>query len=190
LRSAAPNEREHETDDRQNNEKMNGASKQVEPEPADQPEDQKNNREGVKHFRGIAFQACGGLIRKIFIGKKADFATLAALQNKSHWRRILILCALFSLGASAHASEHWVTYENCRLLTNPANDGDSFHVRAEGREYIFRLYFVDSPETESSLPERIAEQAKYFQTTPEEVLGVGVAAEHFTTQTLGRPSRS
>ena len=33
-------------------------------------------------------------------------------------------------------------------MENPANDGDSFHVRAKEKEFIFRLYFVDTPEVE------------------------------------------
>ena len=39
----------------------------------------------------------------------------------------------------------WQTIRNCRLIENESNDGDSFHVKADGEERIFRLYFVDTP---------------------------------------------
>jgi competence ComEA-like helix-hairpin-helix protein len=72
-------------------------------------------------------------------------------------------------------------------LQNAANDGDSFHVRAGKREYIFRLYFVDSPETDNSLPDRVAEQSRYFGTTTPQTLQIGLEAEKFTRQQLSHP---
>ncbi len=80
-----------------------------------------------------------------------------------------------------------MTYENCQLLPNPANDGDSFHVRANGREYIFRLYFVDTPETEATFPQRVAQQARYFAVTVPKVLQLGKDAERFTREQLTHP---
>ena len=73
---------------------------------------------------------------------------------------LLLGFVICSLGEPACAGR-WLTLTNCRYLPNAANDGDSFHVRAEGREYIFRLYFVDTPETDDGIPERVKEQAKY-----------------------------
>ena len=64
----------------------------------------------------------------------------------------------------------WVTMENCTLVTNASNDGDSFHVRVKRKEYIFRLYFVDSPETDATLADRLDEQAKYFGITVAQAL--------------------
>ena len=66
------------------------------------------------------------------------------------------LIAVAVLGASAvdfarDGSKDWIVLENCRLITNPANDGDSFHVSAGEKEYLFRLYFVDAPETERGM---------------------------------------
>jgi endonuclease YncB( thermonuclease family) len=61
----------------------------------------------------------------------------------------------------------------------------AFHVRtADGKECIFRLYFVDTPESESSLPERLVDQAAYFGTAPEKVVGIGKDAKAFTAKTL------
>jgi DNA uptake protein ComE-like DNA-binding protein len=105
--------------------------------------------------------------------------------NGSLSQRLLIF--LLSFVAVARADEQWVTYKGCRYLPNAANDGDSFHVRAAGREYIFRLYFVDAPETDLSIPDRVAEQAKYFHATIQEALQIGIEAQRFTRQKLSRP---
>jgi DNA uptake protein ComE-like DNA-binding protein len=80
-----------------------------------------------------------------------------------------------------------VTLRNCYYVPNAANDGDSFHVRAGGKEYIFRLYFVDAPETDTRLPERVAEQAKYFNVSAQQILRIGLEAEQFTRQKLAQP---
>jgi competence ComEA-like helix-hairpin-helix protein len=100
---------------------------------------------------------------------------------------LIFVSVLASSIATAEARGQWMTFTNCRYLPNPANDGDSFHVRTGGREYIFRLYFVDSPETDASLPERVAEQAKYFGVSAPQTLQIGLEAERFTRQELARP---
>jgi len=70
--------------------------------------------------------------------------------------------------------------KDCRLIPNPANDGDSFHVSAGKKEYLFRLYFVDAPETDELTPRRLIEQAKYFNITVPQAIEVGRAAKDFT----------
>lgn len=84
------------------------------------------------------------------------------------------------------AAQGWSRLEGCVLLPNPWNDGDSFHVRYGGKEYLFRLYFVDTPESENSLPERLAEQARYFGTSPKEVMTLGKEAAGFTRNELSK----
>jgi endonuclease YncB( thermonuclease family) len=110
---------------------------------------------------------------------------MAPMLNSSLARWLLVF--LFSCVAVARADEQWVTYTDCRYLPNAANDGDSFHVRAAGREYIFRLYFVDAPETDMSVPDRVAEQAKYFHVTIHDALQIGLEAGRFTRKKLSRP---
>jgi DNA uptake protein ComE-like DNA-binding protein/endonuclease YncB( thermonuclease family) len=100
-------------------------------------------------------------------------------------RLSLLAVALLRLAIvdlSAHGK--WVTLTNCRYQPNPANDGDSFHVLAGGKKYLFRLYFVDAPETDPSLAERVDEQAKYFGITTEQTIKVGRLAEEFTKEKL------
>ena len=83
----------------------------------------------------------------------------------------------------AHGGE-WERLENCRLIPNEYNDGDSFHTEHEGKEYIFRLYFVDAPETEDDFPERVEDQAEHFGTTTSKVMEVGRYARAVAAQTL------
>ena len=103
------------------------------------------------------------------------------------------LIAVAVLGASAvhvaarDGSKDWVVLENCRLITNPANDGDSFHVSAGEKEYLFRLYLVDAPETDEMTPRRLIEQAKYFSITVPQAIEVGRAAKDFTQARLSEP---
>jgi len=77
--------------------------------------------------------------------------------------------------------------KDCRLIPNPANDGDSFHVSVGHKEYLFRLYFVDAPETDEMTPRRLIEQAKYFSITVPQAIEVGRAAKDFTQEKLSQP---
>jgi DNA uptake protein ComE-like DNA-binding protein len=97
------------------------------------------------------------------------------------------------LGASAvhvaarNGSKDWVVLEDCRLITNPANDGDSFHVSVGAKEYLFRLYLVDAPETDARNPGRLIEQGKYFGITVPQAIEVGQAAKEFIQEKLSQP---
>ena len=56
-------------------------------------------------------------------------------------------------------------FSNAKLVNNPANDGDSFVVEANGKSFHVRLYFVDCPETSissTSDARRVREQTRYF----------------------------
>ena len=100
-----------------------------------------------------------------------------------NYRALIRLIFFFQISVAC-GGNHWVTLTDCHYLPNPANDGDSFHVKAGKREYIFRLYFVDSPETDNSLPDRLAEQSQYFGATTLQTLQIGLEAEKFTRQKL------
>lgn len=80
----------------------------------------------------------------------------------------------------------WVELDGCRLVKNSANDGDSFHVKHGGREYVFRLYFVDAPETSELIPSRVSEQAEAFGAPRERVLKAGKRAGDFTGKQLNK----
>ena len=105
--------------------------------------------------------------------------------------RFLGLAAVaFALAApdDARAAKKWREYTGCEVIPNASNDGDSFHVKPTNiktRKYLFRLYFVDTPESETSLPERLQVQADYFGIPdPRDVVKVGKEAVKFTEKFL------
>src|SRR5947208_1458625 len=115
-----------------------------------------------------------------------EFGT-AKLMKSRHGIAVVAVAVLWISAVDLCArdgSKDWVVLENCRLITNPANDGDSFHVSVGPNEYIFRLYFVDAPETDEMTPRRLVDQAKYFAITVPQAIEVGRAAKEFTRQKL------
>ena len=103
-------------------------------------------------------------------------------------RATLLCAAAWLLGSfSANAREPWVVLKDCRLLRGESLDADSFHVKAAGKEYIFRLYFVDAPETDMSFADRVGEQAKYFGLKPDQTITLGEYAKRFTKEKLTQP---
>lgn len=76
---------------------------------------------------------------------------------------------------------------------HPANDGDSFYVKANGRELHLRLYYVDCPETRPGRParrmiKRMWYQARYFGLQdPGTVMRFGNEAKRYTERALAEP---
>jgi len=89
-----------------------------------------------------------------------------------------------SIGMKLRGADGWTVLEGCRLIDSGANDGDSFHVDHEGKEYIFRLYFVDAAETRLAYPQRVQDQADYFNLSRDDTIALGEAASRFTTTLL------
>lgn len=89
--------------------------------------------------------------------------------------------------ARCFAGAPWVTLQGAHFLVKRANDGDSFHISVAGKEYIFRLYFVDAPETTAEFRDRVEEQAKYFGITVEQNLELGMLAKTYTREKLSGP---
>jgi DNA uptake protein ComE-like DNA-binding protein len=103
-------------------------------------------------------------------------------------RRIFFTAVVFSVAAlGVGAGNDWVKLDRCELIPNPSNDGDSIHVRANEKEYIFRLYLVDAPETDAANPARLIEQAKYFGISVPQVIELGEAAKAFVKEKLAAP---
>src|SRR5437764_5914042 len=105
------------------------------------------------------------------------------LRQKIGLLALAIVCVA-TVDVGARESKDWIVLENCRLISNPANDGDSFHASSGAREYIFRLYMVDAPETDEMNPARLVEQAKYFTITVPQAIEAGQAAKEFTRAKL------
>lgn len=89
-----------------------------------------------------------------------------------------------SIARKIGRGSEWTVLENCRLLKSSSNDGDSFHVKHDDKEYIFRLYFVDSAETSMAYPERVREQASYFGISDSDAIKLGESASKFTASLL------
>ena len=104
----------------------------------------------------------------------------------------LLVCGAIWLAAPGQTDakgkeKDWITLDHCQLIPNKANDGDSFHVRANDNEYLVRLYFVDAPETASVGPERLIEQAEYFGVSVPQVIEIGLEAKKFVDARLSEP---
>src|SRR6266404_5642103 len=103
-------------------------------------------------------------------------------------RGIFFTAVVFSVAAlGVGAGDDWVKLDRCELIPNPGNDGDSIHVRANQKEYIFRLYLVDAPEIDAANPARLIEQAKYFGISVPQVIELGEAAKLFVQEKLAEP---
>ncbi len=95
--------------------------------------------------------------------------------------RIFILILMIPLLVSA---EKWEVLSKCKLITNSYNDGDSFHISYKGNEYIFRLYFVDTPETNLKYKNRVKEQAEYWKISTKATMKIGKKAKKFSADKL------
>lgn len=91
-----------------------------------------------------------------------------------------------SIGLKVGREKGWEVLEGCRLLRRAGNDGDSFHVMYNGKEYIFRLYYVDTPEEEMTYPDRVRDQARYFGISTEDTVRLGKEAARFTDRVLSK----
>lgn len=96
-------------------------------------------------------------------------------------------------GGEAQAAKKWREYTGCHMRESGGNDGDSFHVEigslksATARHKLFRLYFVDTPESETSLPERLEDQRKYWDLPDAQtVVKCGKMASKFTKDYLAK----
>jgi len=78
----------------------------------------------------------------------------------------------------------WEKLTDCRYVPYAYNDGDSFRVKCGTDEFIVRLYFVDTPETDTRDHERTQEQTEYFGVTLENNLQAGVQARDAVDELL------
>src|SRR5207253_10667515 len=118
-----------------------------------------------------------------------EFGT-AKLMKSRHGIAVVAVAVLWISAVDLCAregSKDWTVLNNCRLIANPANDGDSFHASAGAKEYIFRLYMVDAPETDEMTPGRLVEQANYFGISVPQASEVGRAAREVKREKLSEP---
>ncbi len=105
--------------------------------------------------------------------------------NIGYWilRFSLLAVLLGATPSEAAVSGKWEKFEDC-VLAEGYMDGDSFHVRANNKDIIIRLYFVDTPETNQEFENRNADQAAYFGISETQVVPLGQKGKKFTQKTL------
>jgi len=74
--------------------------------------------------------------------------------------------------------------KDCVFVEEEYYDGDGFCVSHNGELYIFRLYYVDSPESDDRHPDRIREQGKDFNLNQDQILKAGDKAKKFAGEYL------
>ncbi|MYC26397.1 MAG: hypothetical protein F4X63_00120 [Nitrospira sp. SB0662_bin_26] len=93
--------------------------------------------------------------------------------------------------ATAIPAAELETLKNATLIEAGLNDGDSFKVKAAGKELHLRLYYVDCLETSAGTDaelERIREQQYHFGLEdPAAVVHFGKQAAEYVKQVLSRP---
>ncbi len=100
------------------------------------------------------------------------------------------VCAGMVFSAPAMDPEY-TRLDNVRLIPHSANDGDSFHVSANGTSYVVRLYGADCPETHADgdiYVRRVREQTRYFGVdSPWRTVQLGLRARDATQELLAEP---
>ncbi len=104
---------------------------------------------------------------------------------------VIAFIQLVTIEAAANAdssapihSRKFVRLNDCEFVSTEYADGDSFRVRTARGEFVFRLYYVDAPESDERFPDRNREQAQYFGITPAESVASGKAAAKLMRDTL------
>ncbi len=93
------------------------------------------------------------------------------------------LLVLLAFAANA-ADKSWTRFDGCRYLPDKNNDGDSFLVQCGREKFYARFYFVDAPESNASLPERVREQYEYWGVTMDQLTRAGSQADAFIRKSL------
>jgi endonuclease YncB( thermonuclease family) len=110
------------------------------------------------------------------------------VRNLSAAMLLAVAVSLLAYGQTAPPAQPFQRLDGCIYKPQRWNDGDSFHVLLpDGKEIVFRLYFVDSPEEERVYADRIAEQAAYFGLSSDAAAEIGRAASEFTKRALAKP---
>ena len=121
------------------------------------------------------------------------------IQSRTKWRlpvitprlllvQVIALCVWMATSSGWAADrKEWVMLVNCQYLAHADNDGDSFRVRCDAKEFSLRLYFVDTPEINLIFQERTREQSEHFGVTLDETMKGGREARDFVAGTLREP---
>lgn len=89
-------------------------------------------------------------------------------------------------GQPSPAKTDFEVFPKAQLVESKNNEADTLRIKPSptAEEAVFRLYFVDAPETTLASPQTVQEQARWFVTTQEKVLKAGVEATAYVTELL------
>lgn len=103
------------------------------------------------------------------------------------WMLLIFACCEAEAADQKERVKELVKLTGCQYVAQDYNDGDSFGVKCGADEFILRLYFVDTPETNLRYPERTREQSEYFGVTLDETMKAGVKAKEAVRDILQKP---
>jgi hypothetical protein len=150
------------------------------------------NRSGILPDKSFIFKMLRGRMPRLF----SDFGNFCKSLIMNGFIKLLIrslfLTAILMFGGilPSYAAD-LQRFSNAQLINNPANDGDSFLVGADGKLFHVRLYFVDCPETSISFmsdAQRVREQTRYFGLSDAaRTIHFGNEAKTFVERILAKP---
>jgi endonuclease YncB( thermonuclease family) len=116
-------------------------------------------------------------------------AVIARMPTTRSFQSLIILLVLLAVAGASRAAEtrQWVTLTNCEYVASKSNDGDSFRVRDGTNEFSVRLYYVDTPESTLTYPERVRQQSEHYGITLDETLKAGAKARERAQELLREP---
>ena len=115
-----------------------------------------------------------------------------AIKTCTFPQKVLLIVFILTFGSGFQAlAADLRMFSSATLIENPANDGDSFHVSAGGKELHIRLYYVDCPEISvmsKSDARRVRDQTRYFGLpSPHLTVQIGNKAKEWVARILARP---
>jgi endonuclease YncB( thermonuclease family) len=137
------------------------------------PKKDKKNRNFWQNYRFLNLRP---RLNNVFL-PDLDFAAMKIV--------FFIWITLNVLNLTLVKAENWKILNGVTLSDSRFNDGDSFRVKHDSREYIFRIYGVDCPETDMSFPDRVEDQAREFGLSPSDMVQWGDKASARTRILLG-----
>jgi len=85
----------------------------------------------------------------------------------------------------AYQEGDWWVLPQPELVVSRANEADTLRIKSGVKEDVFVLYFVDALETQPTRPNRLQDQAEYYQKAPQDnLLVTGEEALRFVTELL------
>ena len=99
-----------------------------------------------------------------------------------HVRRMVLTVGM--LAAASASAATWQKLVGCRLGDTRTVRGDAFAVQHGDKSYVFKLYFVECPATDSRVAGKIPEQASHWGISEIKVPRIGQRAADFTRKAL------